>query len=293
MINNVKQLYWRTKYTKGKNIFWLLRALYYQVFTTLRPVFNGATPHNLNSRLIVSLTSYPPRFNKLFLTLKCLVCQTVKPDEVVLWVTKDDLSKLPKNVLQLHKKQLIRIKTTLDLGPGKKLIPALSEYKDSFIVTADDDIYYHKDWLIDLIKDFSNQKTIIAHRVHKIKYDSGVIQPYKSWDFDVTTPLAQKNHFLTGGAGALFPPNCFYQEVINIERYLKCTAKQDDIWIYWMLRLNGYTVKPSKSGFELITWNGSDDCGLANENVVLDKNDIAIKQMLAKYGDPNRPVQEA
>lgn len=287
MLNNLKQIYWRTKYTKGKNIFWFLRALYYQVFTTLRPMINGTIPHNLNGRLIISLTSYPPRFDKLFLTLKCLICQTVKPDEVILWVTKADLSKLPKNVLQLDETQLIRIKTTLDLGPGKKLIPALLEYKDSFIVTADDDIYYHKEWLRDLIAEFSNQKIIIAHRVHEIKYDNGVIQPYNSWDFDVTTPLALKNHFLTGGAGALFPPNCFYQEVSNAERYLKCTSKQDDIWIYWMLRMNHYKVKPSKSGFNLITWNGSDDNGLASANVGQDNNDIAIKRMLDTFGDPN------
>ncbi len=293
MLNNVKQLYWRTKYTKGKNIFWYLRSLYYQASTTLRPMLNENTPHDLNGRLIISLTSYPPRFDKLFLTLKCLICQTVKPDEIVLWVTEGDLSKLPQNVLKLQELHFVSIKTTLDLGPGKKLIPALSEYKDSFIVTADDDIYYHKAWLKNLIEEFSNEKVIIAHRVHEINYSEGVIQPYKSWEFDVSTSRAQKNHFLTGGAGALFPPNCFYQEATNVEKYLHCTSKQDDIWIYWMLRLNGYTVRPSKSGFALITWNGSDDCGLANENVDLNKNDIAINLMLSTYGDPNDSIQKA
>src|SRR5262249_15606303 len=63
-------------------------------------------PHGLPRPLIVSLTSYPPRFPTLALTLKCLLTQSVTPDHLVLWVTRDDFSLLPRDVLDLRSHDL-------------------------------------------------------------------------------------------------------------------------------------------------------------------------------------------
>ena len=40
-------------------------------------------PHGLNSKLVISLTSYPQRFDTLANTLRCLLNQTVTPDHIV------------------------------------------------------------------------------------------------------------------------------------------------------------------------------------------------------------------
>ena len=108
-------------------------------------------PHWLPGRLVVSLTSYPKRFKGLATTLKTLLSQEVRPDFVVLWIYKDDAHLLPPNVLRLRSKGLsIRI-VDVDMRSYLKLVPALAEFDDAYIVTADDDIYYPRDWLSMLV----------------------------------------------------------------------------------------------------------------------------------------------
>jgi protein O-GlcNAc transferase len=121
--------------------------LYYEWITRLSKISTTQTNHNLPSKLIVSLTSYPPRFGKLHLTLKCLVNQTVKPDVVVLWIAHQDMNMLPEAVLKYERQGLISINACNDYKVYKKIIPTLKSFPEAFIVTPDVDLYYPKWWL--------------------------------------------------------------------------------------------------------------------------------------------------
>ena len=59
------------------------------------PTVAHPRPHGLATELIVSLTSYPPRFAVLAKTLRSLIDQRVKPDRLVLWIAHDDTAQLP------------------------------------------------------------------------------------------------------------------------------------------------------------------------------------------------------
>ena len=59
-------------------------------------------PHPLPGRLIVSVTSFPPRFGTLALALRGILRQTVRPDQTVLWIAHKDMPLLPRNVLDLQ-----------------------------------------------------------------------------------------------------------------------------------------------------------------------------------------------
>ena len=48
----------------------------------------------------MSLTSYPPRFGTLHLTLACLLDQSVKPDHLILWIAREDIKELPDDIRQ-------------------------------------------------------------------------------------------------------------------------------------------------------------------------------------------------
>jgi hypothetical protein len=61
-------------------------------------------PHGLGAPLIVSLTSYPKRYDILHLTLTCLLCQTIVPDEIILWISDADFDELPVPVLMLQER---------------------------------------------------------------------------------------------------------------------------------------------------------------------------------------------
>ena len=210
-----------------------------------------APPHALPGELIVSLTSYPPRFATLLPTLHCLLAQSVKPDRVILWVGADALEFLPQPVRDLQAKGL-EIRACKDVGPYTKIIPALREFPKAFIVTADDDLFYYRYWLADLIVDWDGSaRQIVCHRAHRIKFgDDGLPIPYHEWDFDIQGPALSTTIFPTGVGGVLYPPGCFAQDVLDEEKFLSLSPKADDVWLFWMGRLAGaiYRKTPAASG---------------------------------------------
>lgn len=288
MPSELKKLYWNIRAGNSTEIVSKLTALFFEVMTRAQMRSVDSKPHHLPNALIISLTSYPPRFKKLHLTLKCLLNQSARPDLIVLWVAYKDFDLIPKKVLSLKREGFFEIRTCKDLGPGKKIIPSLKEYENCFIVTSDDDIYYGPSWLSGLIKDWRvGEKVIIANRVHKIILQKNNIPVrYGDWEYDVCKDEADVLHFATGGAGALYPPNCFHSEVVNMESYLLNCHRQDDIWLYWMARKNDFVVRKCKNKYKLITWLGCDDTGLYANNIKPDGNDAAIERMIEVYGTP-------
>ena len=71
-------------------------------FARLRFQFIYQKKHNLPGNLIVSLTSFPQRFSTLHLTIKTLLSQSMRPDEIILWIYEKDFSDLPKSILDLQ-----------------------------------------------------------------------------------------------------------------------------------------------------------------------------------------------
>ncbi|TAM63345.1 MAG: hypothetical protein EPN49_02390 [Rhodanobacter sp.] len=57
--------------------------------------------HGLDSQLIVSMTSYGPRFKWLHLTINSLLEQTIIPDAILLWISDDEINDLPDSVRDL------------------------------------------------------------------------------------------------------------------------------------------------------------------------------------------------
>jgi glycosyltransferase involved in cell wall biosynthesis/SAM-dependent methyltransferase len=242
--------------------------------------------HTLPGHLVVSLTSYRARFDNLHLTLRSLLMQSAGPDALVLWVAEDEKSHLPANVWGLEKYGL-SIRFCEDIRSYKKIVPALREYPDSFIVTADDDLYYQKDWLQRLIESWDgNGKTVVAHRAHKIRLDKkGKPLPYKSWKWEVNSEESSNGLiFPTCGAGALYPPRVFHPDVTNAERFMKLCPTSDDVWLYWMVSLNGAKAKRSSYNMQLIEWPSKDKKSLWQENIQGGGNDKAIKKMFQEYG---------
>jgi hypothetical protein len=101
------------------------------------------------SRLILSLTTVPPRFPYVGESLTALLKQTANIEAINLYVPKTyrrfsysltDLPKLPHGVnLRLIEE---------DLGPASKVLPAAKEYRgqDVSILFCDDDKVYDRNW---------------------------------------------------------------------------------------------------------------------------------------------------
>lgn len=235
--------------------------------------------------ITVSLTSYPPRFGYLHLTIKSILLQSYNKKRVVLWVAQEDFPKLPNQVVALVAYGLI-INTCEDIKSYKKLVPELMEQQNQVIVTADDDIYYGQGWLNALVSEWKKDPlNIVCHRMHGIKFlRDGSIAPYAEWEFDDKNTCASENNFPTGMGGVLYPSNAFYSDVVLSERFIKLCPSGDDIWFYWMARLNGRKFKRVSNAQKLHCWGGSQDVGLWINNLHGEMNDVQIRNMIQAYG---------
>ncbi len=243
---------------------------------------------NFNPSLIVSLTSYPPRFPTLALTLKSLLVQSTKPQAIVLWIAYSDLDKLPAEVLELRQYGL-KIEACEDLKSYNKLIPALKAYKDFHIAVCDDDTYYWPTWLATLCKGIGTDPgTIHCLRAHKILTDqAGNILPYAEWAYETKTEETSPFLFPTGVGGVLYPPEIFDQRVMNQEVFMTLCPTADDIWFFWLASLAGAKFKLLRHSHRYISWAGSQQQSLWRINTRGESaNDRQIEALVAYFGLP-------
>ena len=238
--------------------------------------------HKLKKRLIVSLTSYPKRFRTLPLVLNSIMSQSILPDKIILWIENKDKKKLPSTVLNFKGVDIEFCKN--GLFSYKKIIPLLKKYRNSYVITLDDDVIYFKDTIEKLVSNsrkFPND--VIANCIHKIRVKKRYPISYKLWsrNYRKQTKLA----FFTGAAGVLYPPNCFYKDVLKKNYFRSLAPYADDIWLNWMAKLNKTNIRFSNiyKNYEYIKIIKG---GLYQRNFKNSYNDIQIKNMIKKYGFP-------
>ena len=245
-------------------------------------------PHRLTKKLVVSLTSYPARYATLHLTLQSLLRQTMKADHTILWVGKADFAALPKKVLDLQSHGL-EIRATDDKRSYTKIIPTLDSSPDAYICTADDDIYYFGTWLEELVSGVEQDSHVVpCHRVHTIALSGdGTYAPYDQWIFNIARRGKDKAFFPTGVGGILYPPHILAHTPEDRDVAYTLCPYADDVWLYWIGRRNGAIYKTIGKRRELITWKGSQDQCLWQDNVGGGRNDEQIRKIAKKYGYPD------
>ena len=208
----------------------------------------GINADKRSPKIIVSLTSFPERMYEIHYTLYSLLTQSLKPDEVVLWLAREQFpngeADIPPAVLNMQKNGL-SIKWCEDLRSYKKLVPSLKEFPDDVIVIVDDDVYYPANWLEKLYKQhLKTPKCVIGHRGHKIRLGvDGKPLPYKQWLKNTTQPKPSYRNFLTGCGGILYPPHSLYKDVGDAALFQKLAPYADDIWFWAMTVLNNVKVR--------------------------------------------------
>src|ERR1035437_9916865 len=140
---------------------------------------------NNKDRIIVSITSFPSRINRLWLVIETLLRQSQKPDKIILWLSLDQfpsLNSLPINLLNLLKRGLeIQLKED-DFRSHKKYYYAINEYRNDVIITVDDDVFYHKELIENLVNIYHKfPKCVCCNYCTEIEVADKEIKPYISW----------------------------------------------------------------------------------------------------------------
>lgn len=254
-------------------------------WTNLRmALLKPGAQHSLPHRLVVSLTSYPKRFDVLHLTVKSILAQDMAADVVVLWVAYDDIKKLPHNVRELERRGLT-IRPTDDLRSYKKIIPALADYGDAFIVTADDDVYYPPHWLRTFCEAYRpDDREVLCYRAHRMTFDKGTLAPYANWTFEIADTQPASDLFFTGVGGVFYPPGIFHDDVADRARLMELCPSTDDVWLNWMARLGGAKIRKVGRKQRFHEWAGSQAVALQNTNRIGSGNDEQIANIIRVYG---------
>lgn len=254
----------------------------------------GISTEERTPKIIVSLTSFPQRMYEIHYCLYSLLTQSLKPDKVILWLAEEEFPKmeqeLPQKVLDL-KKHGLDIRWCRNIKSYKKLVPALKDFSDAILVTADDDVFYPSDWLEKLYYSYlKNPYDIHCHRAHRIAFDKkGNILPYQKWDFCVDNSECSYKNFFTGVGGVLYPPSSFHKDVTKEEMFEALAPDADDIWFWAMLVLNNKKIRIVDNPINEITYinplreiKPDSETALVHTNLT-GGNDIQLKAVLSKY----------
>lgn len=234
--------------------------------------------------VIVSLTSFPARIDRVWMVVECMRRQTVMPKKVILWLSKEQFP--DQNLPESLKKEIddffvVRF-VDGDIRSHKKYYYVSKEYPDSYIILIDDDIFY-SDRLVERLWNSHVQypEAVICSYAYRISYgEDGTIQSYSSWTPIYKSEISSKLFFGSGG-GTLYKPSCLYEDLTNIDLAIELTPIADDIWLNTMVKLNDRKVFYAESG--LILSIANDSPTLTSENVGAGRNDEQLNRISNYY----------
>lgn len=233
---------------------------------------------------IVSLTSFGNRLKKVHLTILTLMNQSLLPEKIVLWVSYEDIDKIPSHLLAMQDDIFI-IRYCEDIKSYKKLIPSLIHYPEKYIATADDDVFYPNRWFELLISESKKSNNcVIAHMAHIIKRsaDGGVL-PYKMWNRNIRFTAKGCDVFPVGKGGVLYPPYILNLEILKKSVFMKLAPNADDVWFYAITRISDVCCVKINAYSYFWEWSGSQVSALAQSNYENNGNDPQIAAVFGKY----------
>jgi len=227
----------------GKIINRILTICLKRVFDMTIPWYLGKTSGkaglgiNTEARdeeFIVSLTSFPARIDDIWITIETILRQSFKPDKIILWLAEEQFpdKKLPHSLTKLESRGLA-IKYCEDLRSHKKYYYTMKENPESIIITLDDDSYYPRDVIKDLVALHKKYpETICANRAHKIKFENGKIKPYRQWEINCKKfEEPTKELVPTGVGGVLYPAGVMDSILFDKDLFSEICFFADDLWL--------------------------------------------------------------
>lgn len=198
-----------------------------------RPVI-GAGPAN------VSLTTYGKRIDTVWKTIETIGSGTVRPRRLILWLDHEATVANPPATLRRLQARGLEIRRCHDYGPHKKYFPYVQEIlpdePDTTLVTVDDDAYYPRTWLEELLT---------AHRPDEVTAFRARVRndgPYGTWPV-CETDEASPNVFATGVSGVAYPPRLLRTLRDRGDEFTRVCPRADDFWLHYAAVATGVPIR--------------------------------------------------
>lgn len=194
------------------------------------------------NKLIVSITSYPRRFDMLRRVLLSLRNQTYKDFDVLITVCNDEC----KNDMQELNRIIKTSKLSIHLNVvnentycHKNTFEAMKLFPNNPILVIDDDIIRVPTCIENFVKDYLDFNCIIARTYDHLYEDEKI----KKTHGIIINHCIRQRYFTgkempnTGGQGILYPPNVFKDQRFYDANLIKeCSPTSTEVWVYfWCL----------------------------------------------------------
>lgn len=312
MLNELLKLhqYYYTKndliYSKSKrfSFVWvfsnvMIRLLNFFLYVILR--INGARNSKYNSNsiqqnLIVSLTSYPARIKTLWMVVDSILKQSVSAEAVYLYLSEDEFpnreNDLPRQLLKQINHGLNVVFVKGNIRSHKKYFYSFRDFPTKGIITIDDDLYYHRDMIKDLLElneEFPH--SICCNNASLIYGIDGKSILYRNWN-RIEYRYGPSNYVLPiGFGGILYPePFRFNEELFKVDNFVELAPTADDLWLKAMAILSNIDAVVGEyrsSPCEILGTASSALMNINTSKTELSNNDIQWRNILERYESLN------
>jgi hypothetical protein len=220
------------------------------------------------------------------LTIESIFRQSKGLSGVFLWLASTDAHDLPKSLVRLIKRGLSVVVVKEDVKSYKKLVYCRQIPDWQYVITADDDVFYPKNWAEMLSDETPEASTLIRCLRAQVMqfFDNGAPLPYAS--FQLATSSSPRSLLLpTGVSGISYPRGALTDELENTDVAQKLCPNADDVWFRFATQAAGYNVSlafPDSCNFTPTTFPWAE--GLYKSNITT-FNDVAIANAIAFFSD--------
>ena len=202
--------------------------------------------HQRTVPVIASLTTYPPRIARSWLAIETLLRQSAKPRHLVLVLNTEEFpsKELPPRIHRQTKRGLEVLWVPRNGRSHDKLIPVRAAYPKEIIVTFDDDKFFPRNLLNDLVTASERHpRHIVGARGWVIRRDGKGTDIHFGQGWTRATPGMVGSYLLTpGGNGCLYPPGSLSSMVDDLDAALSICPAADDIWFWGAIQKNSSPI---------------------------------------------------
>ena len=247
----------------------------------------GVTEVKREQKIIVSLTSYPKRIETIWITIETILRQSMKPDEIILWLAEsqfEGIESLPEELIDQQKRGLT-IRFCDDLRSHKKYFYVMQEYPTDIVILFDDDMFYPSDTiekLWEIHQKYPKDICSISTQVMDPSFES-IPSGWRNPKINEKVEHSDKVQIFTG-SGSLFVPGALSKTVFNKELLLELCPYADDLWITFMAYQNRTRISSVERWRAFpITIYGTSEGSLWYTNAQEGKNDEQWKAILEHF----------
>ena len=200
------------------------------------PYWPGTTRVSPVPGVVIGMTSYPARITSAWKAVETLLRQDVSGIPVILVLAEEEFPEqiIPRRLQAQMKRGLQVLWTTRNGRSFDKLLPIRQAFPSATIVTVDDDKYFPRTLMSELLK---------AHRVHPGHIigargwralpddETGQVSFRTGWVRSQPGDAGYGLH-VPGGNGCLYPPDSLDPVVDDLDLAVELCPTTDDIW-FW------------------------------------------------------------